>query len=124
MLLTPYERDFCQLWFTVNKLRFDVQVVVLIGNTLEFTNVYIYILHTAHTVVYCMRSGVVNTNQHDKSGDTLVTSTLIHPVSVLTIALAIRALSEEKLNLCIKIILKFVCLFFTVKYFLQIQTLV
>lgn len=54
MLLTPYERDFCQLWFTVNKLRFDVQVVVLIGNALEFTNVYIYILHTAHTVVYCM----------------------------------------------------------------------
>lgn len=75
---------------------------------------------------YCTYSCLLyaNTNQHDKSGDTLVTSTLIHPVSVLTIALAIRTLSEEKLNLCIKIILKFVCLFFIVKYFLQIQTLV
>lgn len=57
----------------------------------------------------------MNTNQHDKSDDTLVTSTLIHPMSVLTVALAIRTLSEEKLNLCMKIILKFVCLFFTVK---------
>lgn len=90
-------------------------------NLLTCVYIYIYILHT---VVYCMWSGTVNTNQHDKSGDTLVTSTLIHPMSVLTVALAIRTLSEEKLNLCMKIILKFVCLFFTVKYFLQIQTLV
>lgn len=53
MLLTPYERDFCQLWFTVNKLRFDVQVVVLIGNALEFTNVYIYI-YTPYCTYSCL----------------------------------------------------------------------
>lgn len=52
MLLTPYERDFCQLWFTVNKLRFDVQVVVLIGNALEFTNVYIYIYSILHIQLF------------------------------------------------------------------------